>query len=327
MPTDEVRIGRLQRKVIRVLEQRDYWKAQHQRLRKVLDEFPFIERTRERYDKVIATRERIRDLERRVKEQSALIEHLQSNQQKDHTGRVEPRPIDMVLHCPNCGAQHIDKPEGQFYPGMTADESAAQNDAYDLWTNPPHRSHLCHSCGHIWRPADVPTNGVAAVKTRGKADDPIAEPQAQGVPAGFVWPNPPERRGQSPVLFDDGYEEGWAKCIDTMKAMLAAAPQPAQAAEPVATLHDDGCFTWKRDEFRRKYDRDHAGWRMDVYAAPQRQEAGGDARDGERYRWLRSQRSWHEMTQTRDVIWTNGFAPAELDAAIDAARALGDGGA
>src|SRR5574340_600312 len=23
------------------------------------------------------------------------------------------------------------------------------------WDNPPHRSHLCHGCGHIWRPADV----------------------------------------------------------------------------------------------------------------------------------------------------------------------------
>lgn len=40
---------------------------------------------------------------------------------------------------------------------------------------PSHRSHLCRpedgGCGHIWRPADVPTNGVAAVKTKGKRDD------------------------------------------------------------------------------------------------------------------------------------------------------------
>lgn len=42
--------------------------------------------------------------------------------------------------------------------------------------------------------------------------------------------------------------------------------QPAQA-EPVATLHDDGCFTWKSDDLRRKYDRQRVGWRMDVYAA------------------------------------------------------------
>ena len=45
------------------------------------------------------------------------------------------------------------------------------------WNNPPHRSHLCHSCGHIWRPADVPTNGVAAIKTKGSADSAIVQPR------------------------------------------------------------------------------------------------------------------------------------------------------
>jgi hypothetical protein len=73
-------------------------------------------------------------------------------------------PIDMILHCPSCGKQHIDAPDAHkrpaFGPGM---------DVWP-WTNPPHRSHLCHGCGHIWRPADVPTNGVAAIQTQGKAD-------------------------------------------------------------------------------------------------------------------------------------------------------------
>lgn len=76
----------------------------------------------------------------------------------------------MILYCPNCGMQHIDKPEGQFYPGHTADESVAANKAYGLWDNPPHKSHLCHGCGCIWRPADVATNGVAELKTSGKGD-------------------------------------------------------------------------------------------------------------------------------------------------------------
>ena len=71
------------------------------------------------------------------------------------------KPIDMVLHCPACGLQHIDAPEIYQPEGV----------GYGLeWTNPPRRSHLCHGCGHVWRPADVPTNGVAAVKTKGKAD-------------------------------------------------------------------------------------------------------------------------------------------------------------
>jgi len=71
-------------------------------------------------------------------------------------------PVDMLLYCPACGMQHIDAAEG-------AD-----------WTNPPHRSHLCHSCKHVWRPADVPTNGVARVKTSGAKDiaptQPVAKP-------------------------------------------------------------------------------------------------------------------------------------------------------
>lgn len=63
-------------------------------------------------------------------------------------------PINMILHCPSCHAQHIDAPD---------DRSAG-------WANPPHRSHLCHECGTIWRPADVPTNGVARLETIGRAD-------------------------------------------------------------------------------------------------------------------------------------------------------------
>lgn len=74
------------------------------------------------------------------------------------------KPIDMVLHCPACGMQHVDAPDERT-PG---------------WVNEPHRSHLCHNCSHVWRPADAPTNGVAAVKTKGKADSPVAQaPNAQ----------------------------------------------------------------------------------------------------------------------------------------------------
>lgn len=64
---------------------------------------------------------------------------------------VAPAPIDMVLYCPACHVQHIDE-------------------ASEGWGNPPHRSHLCHACGCIWRPADVATNGITSVKTCGKAD-------------------------------------------------------------------------------------------------------------------------------------------------------------
>ena len=79
--------------------------------------------------------------------------------------KAEPAaPIDMVLFCPKCGMQHID------------DDTNFQE---------VHRSHLCRQkdagCGHIWRPADVATNGVKAVATTGKADSPLAEPAAPAV--------------------------------------------------------------------------------------------------------------------------------------------------
>lgn len=95
-------------------------------------------------------------------------------------GRLVPEPIDVVLHCPKCGLQHIDAPEPARY--ATASNTASVRKGFEMggyelnpnrWDNPPHRSHLCAGCGHLWRPADVPTNGVAAVKTRGKNDSPI----------------------------------------------------------------------------------------------------------------------------------------------------------
>ena len=75
-------------------------------------------------------------------------------------------PIPMLLHCPRCGTQHVDAPE----PGRLISSGPDAGRARPGWTNPPHRSHLCHHCGCIWRPADVPTTGVKAITTKGKAD-------------------------------------------------------------------------------------------------------------------------------------------------------------
>jgi|SRR4051812_19624083 hypothetical protein len=72
---------------------------------------------------------------------------------KDNVTVETQKPIDMMLFCPVCKTQHIDE----------ADQSAN-------WDNPPHKSHLCGECGTVWRPADVPTNGVYWVKTYGKND-------------------------------------------------------------------------------------------------------------------------------------------------------------
>lgn len=86
-------------------------------------------------------------------------------------------PLPMVLHCPKCGMQHIDAPDP-----MQETEGWA-----GAWTNPPHRSHLCHGCGTVWRPADVPTTGVRSISTKGKTDTWVpGQPtqQAAGEPVG-----------------------------------------------------------------------------------------------------------------------------------------------
>lgn len=64
-----------------------------------------------------------------------------------------PQPIPMLMFCPQCGLQHVDAP------------SAARE-----WENPPHRSHECQGCGHVWRHADVHTTGVLEIATRGIRD-------------------------------------------------------------------------------------------------------------------------------------------------------------
>lgn len=73
-------------------------------------------------------------------------------------------PIPMLLFCPKCGEQHVDAPEDHEV------DKGSHVDVVADWSNPPHRSHLCHACGTIWRPTDVATTGVKAIETRGKAD-------------------------------------------------------------------------------------------------------------------------------------------------------------
>jgi hypothetical protein len=63
-------------------------------------------------------------------------------------GKDEGTRIMMLLWCPRCQTQHVDEPEPETG-----------------WTNPPHRTHKCKTCGHLWRPSDWPTAGVAAIET------------------------------------------------------------------------------------------------------------------------------------------------------------------
>ena len=90
--------------------------------------------------------------ERLVAELAKEVERLRARQ-----------PVPMLLFCPRCLAQHIDAPQPE-----------------KDWTNPPHRSHECQDCGHVWRPADVPTTGVATIATMGKRDGQAA-PTVHGI--------------------------------------------------------------------------------------------------------------------------------------------------
>lgn len=84
-------------------------------------------------------------------------------------------PIDMVLFCPVCHVQHIDDSQPFCQDDCECSRSFDKPVCtYTAWTNPPHCSHLCHACGWVWRPADVATNGVAEIKTRGQNDSSAA---------------------------------------------------------------------------------------------------------------------------------------------------------
>lgn len=74
-------------------------------------------------------------------------------------------PIPMILYCPACGTQHVD-----------AAESPGEDGMMPVWENPPHRTHKCGVCEMTWRPADVPTIGVAQLKTRGTDDKWTSQP-------------------------------------------------------------------------------------------------------------------------------------------------------
>lgn len=89
------------------------------------------------------------------------------------------KPIPMILFCPRCQSQHIDRPNHRNDNNAPHSIDFQHPDDYGLacinyeteWTNPPHKSHLCAVCGCIWRPADVPTEGVVEIQTKGSRDN------------------------------------------------------------------------------------------------------------------------------------------------------------
>lgn len=66
---------------------------------------------------------------------------------RNHTAEILPDPPvaaePRILDCPRCGRRHVDIEE---------------------WATRPHKTHLClfADCGHLWRPEDFPTVGIAS---------------------------------------------------------------------------------------------------------------------------------------------------------------------
>lgn len=77
----------------------------------------------------------------------------------------------------------------------------------------------------------------------------------------------------------------WGENSPEHEAIKAALATEGGEAKPIATLHDDGHWTWKGTE---PYEARFAGWRMEVYAAPQSQvdskSAEQDRIDADRWR-------------------------------------------
>lgn len=90
-------------------------------------------------------------------------------------------PVALLLFCPRCEAQHVDASERDSHAWCKVCKSPPAAPCYEgctVWQNPPHRSHKCHHCNYVWRPADVFTTGIEQLETRGANDD-TADPRGQ----------------------------------------------------------------------------------------------------------------------------------------------------
>jgi Lar family restriction alleviation protein len=89
----------------------------------------------------------------------------------------------------------------------------------------------CRACGARNGGNRAETNKDASLYWNRRAA--VESALRAAVPDGLKWPTMPKSQGQSNVLFDDGYEEGWSRCFEECRQMLEASPQAPQAAQPV----------------------------------------------------------------------------------------------
>jgi hypothetical protein len=120
-------------------------------------------------------RERVTELEAQSERRRQLLEKSDERVSRlsARVTELEARlasPIDILLFCPNCAERHVDEAKPDICETCGHGEAECSCAEYTAWLNPPHKSHRCEECNHVWRPADVPTNGVRAIQTKGLRD-------------------------------------------------------------------------------------------------------------------------------------------------------------
>jgi hypothetical protein len=86
MAEPEVTIGRLRKKVHKLIKQRDHWKSEADRLTEMLRLYPFIERGWEDHLKRKEERKRLRELEAT---QAVLVDRLERTAREQQRSRNE----------------------------------------------------------------------------------------------------------------------------------------------------------------------------------------------------------------------------------------------
>lgn len=83
--TSDIREGRLLKKIEKLKKQRDHYKQQHDHYAKVISMQPYLKRRFESYAEMKEEHERVKALEKRVKEQEQLIAILNKGLHNEKT--------------------------------------------------------------------------------------------------------------------------------------------------------------------------------------------------------------------------------------------------
>ena len=109
MITPEVRIGRLNKKMNKLRDQRNKATKELEHYKEVLDNHPYIQYRHKNYTEMVAERQRVKDLEVRVKEQAELIRLLQKTPCYCYTCADTKTRLTTMILCPNCGNKRCPK--------------------------------------------------------------------------------------------------------------------------------------------------------------------------------------------------------------------------